>query len=404
MNSHRSRRITTGEFRATARTRELVEGILESGRISYGSISREFERRFASIHHTKYATLSNSGTSSLHVALQALKELHGWSNGDEVIVPATTFIATANIVRHVGMQPIFVDIEPDSYGIDWRLIPEKITQRTRAIIPVHLFGQSCNMREIKPIAEIYNLKIIEDSCEAMFVTHYDEPVGSMGDIGCFSMYVAHLITAGVGGISITNNPDYAAKMRSLVNHGLSIENLNMDEHFQPRPMIGRRFLFDAVGHSFRITEFEAALGLAQLDTWKDMVNSRSFHGRHYTASLELINSNFSSDIYKAVRVLPGNEHAYMMYPIVLWPYRRKDRSIVNFKNDLTMFLNSRGIETRDMLPILGQPIYSYLDPEDYPVSKWIEESGFYVGSHQFLDSDDIKYVLGSLDEFAEELQ
>lgn len=402
MNMRKMTRITTGEFRATPRTRELVEGILASGRISYGSISREFERKFASIHNSKYATLSNSGTSSLHVALQTLKELHRWNDGDEVIVPATTFVATANIVKHVSMRPVFVDIEPDLYGIDPDLIEEKITDRTRAIIPVHLFGQSCKMREILPIAEAHNLRVIEDSCEAMFVTHFNQPVGSMGDIGCFSMYVAHLITAGVGGISITNNPDYAAKMRSLVNHGLSTENLNLDKYYQPQPMINRRFLFDATGHSFRITEFEAALGLAQLETWEQMIKTRRRNGKHYTASLRLINSNYPSPIYKVAETLPGNEHAFMMYPIVLYPDR--ETNVMIPKGDLTTFLNSKGIETRDLLPILGQPAFSYLPPQDYPVSQWVEQSGFYVGSHQFLGTDDIKYVLESLSDFASSLK
>ncbi len=395
-----SRKVTTGAFHTTPRMRELIDEVLTSERISYGKMSRQFERDFASIHKTSYATLSNSGTSSLHVALQALKELHGWKDGDEVIVPATTFVATANVVKHVGMHPVFVDIERDSYGIDPDLIEEKITDKTRAIIPVHLFGQPCRMTEIMPIAEAHGLRIIEDSCEAMFVTHFLQPVGSMGDIGCFSMYVAHLVTAGVGGISITNNPEYAAKMRSLVNHGLSVENLNLDEHYQPKPMIDRRFLFDATGHSFRITEFEAALGLAQLDTWEDMIHSRLFKGRHYTASLRLINSMHQTEPYKVAEILPGNEHAYMMYPIVINPAASGE--IID-KSKLTKFLNSRGIETRDMLPILGQPAYSYLSPQDYPVSRWVEQSGFYVGSHQFLHTDDVQYVLNGLADFASEI-
>lgn len=395
------RRVTTGSFETTARMRELIAQILDSGRISYGKVSREFERRFARLHNSKYATLSNSGTSSLHVALQTLKELHGWDDGDEVLVPATTFVATANIVQHVRMTPVFVDIEPDSYGIDPDLIEQKITDRTRAIIPVHLFGQSCKMVEIMPIAQAYKLKIIEDSCEAMFVKHFGRPVGSMGDIGCFSMYVAHLITAGVGGISITNNPDYAAKMRSLVNHGLSFENLNLDRHFQPQPMLNREFLFDSMGHSFRITEFEAALGLAQLDTYEDMLEKRTRFGNHYTTKLRLLNANFDPHYcqpYEVAEVLLGNAHARMMYPIVL-KINPLTSQMVD-KRPLLKFLNSKGIETRDMLPILGQPAYSYLNSDDYPISNWIRTSGFYVGCHQFLSENDIQYVIDALSEFA----
>lgn len=393
------RRVTTGSFQTTARMRELIGQILDSGRISYGKVSREFERRFARLHDTKYATLSNSGTSSLHVALQTLKELHGWDDGDEVIVPATTFVATANIVKHVRLTPVFVDIEPDSYGINPDLIEQKISSRTRAIIPVHLFGQSCKMVEILPIAEAHKLLIIEDSCQSMFVKHFGRPVGSMGDIGCFSMYVAHLITAGVGGISITNNPDYAAKMRSLVNHGLSVDNLNLDRHFQPQPMLNRKFLFDSVGHSFRITEFEAALGLAQLDTYEDMLKIRLRHGKHYTAKLRMLNAEFSDyDPYKVAEIMPGNGHSFMMLPLVM--NRDHVTGFIQEKQGLTEFLNSKGIETRDMLPILGQPAYSYLDISEFPISYWVKVSGFYVGCHQFLTESDVQYVVDALAEFA----
>ena len=136
-----NRKVSTGAFYTTPRMKELIDEVLTSGQISYGKMSRQFERIFARIHDTKYATLSNSGTSSLHVALQTLKELHGWEDGDEVLVPATTFVATANIVNHVDMIPVFVDIEPDSYGINPDLIEAKITDKTSAIIPVHLFGK-----------------------------------------------------------------------------------------------------------------------------------------------------------------------------------------------------------------------------------------------------------------------
>lgn len=387
-----SRNIYTGTFSTTSKVHQYIGEVLDSERISYGDKSRAFEQQFAALHASKYATLSNSGTSSLHVALQTLKEIHFWNSGDEVIIPATTFVATANIIRHNLMNPIFVDIESDYYGIDVTKIEEKITDRTRAIIPVHLFGQSCNMTAIMEIAEKYNLKIIEDSCEAMFVKHHDAPVGSMGDIGCFSMYVAHLITAGVGGISITNNPEYAAKMRSLVNHGLQIADLNLDEHMSPQPMLNRRFHFEDVGHSFRITEFEAAVALAQLEDHKDMLKIRRRNGKHYTASLKLINSMYEKSVYHAAQIADNNEHAYMMYSLLL---NKRNGKIIS-KKPYTDYLNEQGIETRDMLPILGQPAYLYLSPSDYPISHWVAESGFYVGCHQGLTVDDVQYVLNAL--------
>lgn len=194
------RTVGTGTFKTTEYMRNLVNQVLDSGRISYGPLSLAFEKRFAALHQCAYAILSNSGTSSLHVALQALKEIHNWGWG-QVIVPATTFVATPNIVTHNSMTPVFVDVDPVTYNLNPALLEAAITVDTRAIIPVHLFGQPANMTEIRAIADKHGLKIIEDSCETMFVKHGNQVVGSWGDIGCFSTYVAHLVVTGVGGVS-----------------------------------------------------------------------------------------------------------------------------------------------------------------------------------------------------------
>ncbi len=390
------REINTGTFHATPRTFELINEVLNSDIISYGDKSREFEKQFAHIHQSKYGTLSNSGTSSLHIALQTLVELHRWMPGDEVIIPATTFVATANIVKHNQLTPVFVDVDPDYYNIDVTKIEEKITDRTRCIIPVHLFGQSSNMTEVMKIAKAYNLKVIEDSCEAMFVSHRAKMVGSMGDIGCFSMYSAHLLTAGVGGIAITKNNDYSAKMRSLVNHGLELANLNLDDDNSPHPMMNRQFMFDSTGHSFRLTEFEAAVALAQLEERTQMIKIRQRNGKHYTASLKLINKSYPSSIYRPAKVMKNNKHAYMMYPIVVNPPTGLDFKKVH----LTNYLNKHGIETRHMLPLINQPSFSYIAQQDYPISKYLISNGFYVGCHQDLSVDDVKHVLVHLSIYA----
>jgi perosamine synthetase len=389
------RKVSLGTFRSTPRMVELVNQVLESGRISYGPMSADFERRFGELHNCKYAILSNSGTSSLMVALQTLKELHGWLDSDEVIVPATTFVATANIVLHCRMTPVFVDVDPDTYNLDYTKLEVAITHRTRAIIPVHLFGQPANMRRILDITSVYNLKTIEDSCECMFVKHWDKSVGSMGDIGCFSTYVAHLLVTGVGGLATTDNPDYAARMRSLVNHGLSIDNLNPGENFAPQPMTGRRFHFDSCGHSFRITELEAALGLAQLNDVEDTLRTRRRNARHLTAGLEHVVNAHYGDPIRTPRITEGNEHAWMVYPILL---NHRDGRYVD-KEPLMKYLNECGIETRDMMPILGQPLYRYLNPDNYPVSKWILKSGLYVGIHQSLTPEDIQYMVETIEDF-----
>lgn len=379
------RRIGIGTFRTTPRIRALVNQVLESGQLSYGPLSLEFEQRFAGIHGCQYGILSNSGTSSLHVALQALKEVHHWEGG-QVIVPATTFVATANIVTHNRMVPVFVDVDPCTYNIDPAQVERAITRDTRAILPVHLFGQPADMTAIADIARRHDLKVIEDSCETMFARHAGLTVGAWGDIGCFSMYVAHLLVAGVGGIATTNNPDYAARMRSLVNHGLALDCLNPGANFAPQPMVGRRFRFDSVGHSFRITEFEAACGLGQLDDFKwNILNRRQGNAVHLTTRLESLNATYGRH-FQTPAIAEHNEHAFMMFPVVLMgPGAGR-------KAELTDHLNRYGVETRDMLPILDQPAFSHLNPYHFPVSANLIQNGFYVGIHQDLTSADITYL------------
>ena len=156
--------IGVGTFETTELMRRLINKTLDSGRLSYGPMSREFENKFAKMRKARYAILSNSGTSALHIALQTLKEVHEWDDGDEVIVPSSTFVATSNIVIHNNMAPVFVDVDPITYNIDTDKIKEKISDKTRAIIPVHLYGQPANMTGVMKIAHNHDLKVIEDSC------------------------------------------------------------------------------------------------------------------------------------------------------------------------------------------------------------------------------------------------
>lgn len=378
------RRIGVGTFFSTDKMRAMVNETLLSNRLSYGPMSREFERRFAEIHDSKFAVLSNSGTSSLHVALQTLKELHSWSDGDEVIIPALTFVATCNVVLHNRLKPVLVDVERDKYGIDVGLLERAITSKTRAIIPVHLFGMPCDMSSVRAIAKRHKLLVIEDSCECMFAKHKGKSTGAWSEIGCFSTYVAHLLTTGVGGLATTNNPDYAAKMRSLVNHGrdgiyISIDDDSGARGEQLREIISRRFHFESAGHSFRITELEAALGLAQLDDWEEMIAKRQANALALFERLLPLENRL-----QLPTIRPCTDHAFMMFPLVL----RRESSAA-----LTAYLEEHGIETRGMLPLTNQPVYrEWCNENDYPVARWINRSGFYVGCHQDLTEDDIDYM------------
>jgi perosamine synthetase len=366
---------------------------LDNNRLSYGPMMQRFEAEFAGLHGSRFGIMSNSGTSALQLALQAMKELHGWDDGDEVIVPAVTFVATANIVLHNRMVPILVDVDRHYYDIDPDLIEQAVTPRTRAIIPVHLFGQPANMAPIVEIAKRYSLKIIEDSAETMFANCNGKRVGSLGDIGCFSTYVAHLIVTGVGGINTTSEPEYAIKIRSLLNHGrdsiyLSIDDDDNKLKEELRIIVERRFRFTSIGHSFRATEMEAALGLAQLEEWEVMINQRRRNAGVLTRELSRFDNHLQTP-----HVRTGSDHSFMMYPVVL---RNAD------KRELVEFLEQNGIETRDMLPMTNQPIYRERlgwQEDDFPIAKWINRSGFYLGCHQDLSDIDLEHIVETFDRF-----
>ena len=174
--------IGVGTLQLTTEAKQLVMQVLDSNRLSYGPMSQTFEETFAEIHGCQFGVVSTSGTSALHVAVAALKEIHKWNDGDEVIVPAVTFVATLNVVLHNNLKPVIVDVDPDHYDMDPVKLAEAVTPKTRAIIPVHLFGQPCDMDPIMSIAAEHDLRVVEDSCETMFAQYRGRSVGSIGDI------------------------------------------------------------------------------------------------------------------------------------------------------------------------------------------------------------------------------
>lgn len=377
------RQVTLGTFNATPEMFNLVSQVLRSGRLSYGPISREFESLFAAMHGCEYGVLSNSGTSSLLVALQTLKRLHGWQKGDEVIVPALTFVATVNVVLQARLKPILVDIEPDYYGIDVNHIEKAITPKTRCIMPVHTFGQSADMNHciLRP-----DIKTLVDSCEAMGVNYLNQPIGVWGDIACFSTYAAHLLVTGVGGLSITNNQEYALHMRSLVNHGIDLTELPNGEQYDPT-WLARKFKFNRIGHSFRVTELEAALGLAQLDTLADMIKIRQSNAAYLTGKLSYLQDRIQLPVTR-----PNTEHAFMMYVIACKQEGHRDK--------LCQHLANNGIETRLALPLTCQPAYTGLwNPDNYPIADWMNRNAFYIGCHQGLTFEDMDWVGEKIGEY-----
>lgn len=387
--------IGVGNANISDREKKYVNEALDSNRLSPGKFTRRFEEGFAKAHNTDYGVMCNSGTSALRVVLATLAELDDWRPGAEIIVPALTFVATANVVIDAGFTPVFVDIDPVTYNIDPALIEPAITDKTVALMPVHLFGLPCDMDPIMDIARRHNVRVIEDSCETMFATYKGKPVGSFGDMACFSTYMAHLLTTGVGGVILTNDEERYTIAKSLINHGrdpiyLTMDDDKTDEEERFRRIIERRFRFIRPGFSFRITEMEAALGLGQLEEKDRIIKNRQKNADRLLAGLAP---------WKEFLQLPAwpdhSTHAFMMFPIVV-----KD-SID--KMDLVIFLEKNNIETRDMVPLTNQPIYRKkfgTDFEDrFPRAKRINQCGFYIGCYQDLTDEELHYVIAVFNEY-----
>ncbi len=381
------REIGVGGFSVSPHARRYVNQVLDSNRLSYGPFHRRFEAAFAAEHDSKHAIFCNSGTSALQIALQALKEQRGWKDGDEVIVPAITFIATSNIVLHNKMVPKFVDVDPLTYTLDPKKLAAAIGPRTRAVIPVHLLGLPADMDPILAIARKKKLAVIEDSAETMFARYKGKKVGSLGDIGCFSTYIAHYIVTGAGGLSTTNDPDLHVRMRSLMNHGRDSIYLSIDDDAGAKgkklhEIVAKRFQFVSVGHSYRATELEAALGLAQLEEKGGIYKARTGMAKRLIAGLKEFEDRLQLPYGRA-----GSDHSYMLFGLVL---KGED------KTPLVNFLEDRGVETRDMLPLLNQPVYKKmfgdLEPR-FPVARALNRSGFYIGCHQYMTAADADYVI-----------
>lgn len=380
-----------GTYEATPRTRHYVSKVLESGRISYGPLCKQLEDDFAEIHGVKYAISCASGTDALRLALHALKIKHKWVEYEsEVILPAVTFVATLNVVRQLNLIPVLVDVESYFYNIDpWRL-EEKINGKTVCVMPVHLFGQPANVKAIKRNISA-NIKIVEDSCETMFATHHGEHVGSLGDLGCFSFYMAHLVTAGTGGMVTTDDDELATIVRSLANHGRDTAYWNIDMANDSIDALRNRFVFVYPdGYSTRMTELQAALALPQLEDWQYMISVRNKNAALLTKRL----SKHRSLILPTTASF--NSHSFMMYPII---FDSDTRSWAD-KWGLIKYLEEYGVETREMLPLINQPAYKDMyKARDFRVATWINNRGFYIGCHQDLLEEDIHAMADVFDNY-----
>jgi dTDP-4-amino-4,6-dideoxygalactose transaminase len=246
----------------------LVSEVLKSGMLIQGVYVEKLEKAFAEYHNVKQAIAVSNGTATLHLALKVL----GIGPDDEVIVPALSYIATANVVELVGATPVFVDIEASTFNINADLIEQKITDKTKAIIPVHEFGLACDIVKVCQIAEKHNLFVIEDAACALGAKQNNKPVGTFGILGSFSLHPRKSITSGEGGILLTNDEDLAKKLRCLRNHGIDMVNGNMN--------------FIEAGFNYRLTDFQAALAYSQFRRINDIIKYKNELAEIYFSSLQ----------------------------------------------------------------------------------------------------------------------
>ena len=230
-----------------ARELELVTDCVTTGWISsLGKYIPQFEQEFSAYCASKYGVATSNGTTALHLALVTI----GVGPGDEVLIPDLTFVATANAVSYTGARPVMVDVDPHTWQMDAKDIEKRITPATKAIIPVHLYGHPCDMDPIMEIARRHQLLVIEDAAEAHGALYRGRRVGGIGDMGCFSFYANKIITTGEGGIIVTNNKEWADKASWLRDHGMSKE---------------RRYYHPVIGFNYRMTNLQAAVGVAQME-------------------------------------------------------------------------------------------------------------------------------------------
>jgi len=339
----------------------LTDAFLSTWISSTGSYIDKFEDSFSSYSDCKYGITVSNGTVALHVALIAL----GIGEGDEVIVPDLTFAATINAVLHANATPVIVDVEDQSWCIDPKEIKKAITLKTKAIIPVHLYGQVCDMDSIMSLAEQYDLKVIEDCAEAHGAMFKNKKVGSFGDIGCFSFYGNKVITTGEGGMCTTNSPELNDKLRLLRDHGMS-----KTKHYH----------HEIVGYNYRITNLQAAIGLAQLERIENIHKNRRAYEDNYKDILNTEEFTFQNNFKDRRRIT-------WLVSILA------DKSID--KNKYINKLKENGIDARPFFyPLSDMEIYKSYCKNNTPMAHKLSKAGFNLPTYESLKSvNEIKKII-----------
>jgi perosamine synthetase len=345
---------------------ENLKKVIETSWLTEGPFSKEFLEKIQKFTKAKYAVLANNGTLALFLSLKALDI----GQGDEVIVPDFTFSASASSVVFTGGVPKFVDVHDSDLNMDVSKIEEAITTKTKAIMPVHIYGRSCDMDQIVKIASKHNLKVIEDAAQGYGVFYKDVHVGTIGDIGMISFFADKTVTTGEGAVILTNDDDTFNKLKLLRNQG--------------RPNSGT-FVHPSLGMNFRMCDLQSAVGVAQLDKFKDIERKKLKHYELYRSLLKDTSQ---------VRFLENKDHTNFV------PFRVNIR--VPRLLELLKFFESRGIQTRRLYyPMHRQPYLSYLGYKEaeFPVSNTAFDDGLSLPVFYNLTDEQITYVCSAIKEF-----
>jgi perosamine synthetase len=337
---------------------------------SQGRFVGDFERAFAGYCGVKHGVATANGTAALHLALACLDI----GPGDEVIVPTLSFIATANPVIYCGATPVFVDSVPDTWNLDPSAVEKAVSRRTRAIIAVHLYGHAAHMDELLAVARRHRLNVIEDACEAHGGEYRGAKVGSLGTVGCFSFYGNKIITTGEGGMLITDNDAIAEKARLLRDHAMSTK---------------RKYWHSQIGYNYRMTNMQAALGVAQMERIERVIVRKRRHAQLYNSLLaEVPGITVPSEATWA-------RHVYWLYTVLV-----EDRYKLSRKK-LMKALALRGIETRPTFyPISTMPPYRNGN-QRFSVAERISKRGLSLPSFPQLKEKTIREICRAIGELAD---
>ncbi len=350
-------RIPIADPTLSKRTKEAVAAVLDSGSLAGGDELDRFESEFATYCNAEHAVGTSNGTTALHTALEAV----GIGEGDRVVTTPFTFIATANAIRFAGAEPVFADIDPETYNLDPDTVETTIEEHdgeVDGILAVHLFGLPAEMDRLKEIAETYDAALIEDAAQAHGAQYNGEPVGAIGDVGCFSFYPTKNMTTGEGGMVVTDRDDVAARARQFIDHGRA-----------------EGYSHERLGHNFRMTDIAAAIGRVQLDRLP-----------HYLAERRKNAARLRERIADSSVVMPiepnGSRHAYNQFTI------RSDR-----RDELKDHLDEFGIDSSIYypIPVHEQEAYDHVTASA-PVAERACEEVLSVPIHPMLSKSSVDTV------------